>query len=59
MHSHPSIKLDSNSFELTDKKSIEIKGKILDYFGKELKILKEIKVNADLYYKDQLINKKL
>lgn len=36
MHSRPTIKLDSTSFELTDKKSIEITGKILDYYEKEL-----------------------
>ena len=37
MQYHPNIKLENNAFELTDKSTIEIKGKITNYFGEEIK----------------------
>ena len=48
MHSHPKIKLENNVFELSGSQTIEIKGKITDYFGKELSNAKKLTIEANL-----------
>eukprot|EP00828_Plagiopyla_frontata_P004606 TRINITY_DN1169_c0_g2_i1.p1 TRINITY_DN1169_c0_g2~~TRINITY_DN1169_c0_g2_i1.p1 ORF type:complete len:670 (+),score=100.12 TRINITY_DN1169_c0_g2_i1:77-2086(+) len=57
MHSHPKIKLENNVFELSGSQTIEIKGKITDYFGKELSNAKKLTIEANLQKSQK--NKKL
>ena len=48
---HPKIELKHNSFELNDKKTIEIKGSIKNFYKEELANTKKMEIQAALYFK--------
>lgn len=49
MKHYPKIKLEENAFELAEVSSIEIKGKIQNYFGKNITVENLTIIETKLY----------